>query len=190
MTLIAVAITIAVALARGGRLRDLERVEIRHLWVFPAGLVLMIVLNVAKLKGWLTTEQTLLAQPSIYVVIIAGILLNRHLRGATTLAVGTFLNLLVIAANGGYMPVSMPALKASGLTMKELEDVMYLRHVPMGPDTRLAFLGDIIPVPWPPLLRSVGSIGDIIGLAAIVVLVWWMFFPRPAQNTPAAAGEA
>jgi len=188
MTLIVVALTIAAALARGRRLRDLERVQIRHVWIFPAAVVLMLLLNVAKFKGWLTEEQTLFAQPSIYVVIIAGILLNRHIEGAMLLALGTFLNLLVIAANGGYMPVSMTALKASGLTMEELAEVMYLRHIPMDEGTRLAFLGDVIPVPWPPFLRAVGSVGDIVGLAAMVIIVWRLFFPSRSRSAEAAEG--
>ncbi len=186
MTLIAVALTIAAALARGGRLRDLERVQIRHVWIFPAAVVLMLLLNVAKFKGWMNEQQTLLAQPSIYVVIIIGILLNRHIEGALLLAAGTFLNLLVITANGGYMPVSMTALRASGLTMEDLAEVMYLRHIPMDGSTRLAFLGDIIPVPWPPFLRAVGSVGDIIGLAAMVIIVWRLFFPSAGRGGKAA----
>lgn len=190
MTLIVVAVTFLAALAAGGKIRDLDRTEIRHVWVFPLALVLMILLNYAQFSGWLTEAQGILAQPSIYLVIIAGIMLNAHIPGAKVLALGTFLNFLVIALNKGYMPVSMTALKVSGLTMKELEDVMYLRHMPMDQGALAPFLGDIIPVPWPPLLRSVGSVGDLVVIVGLVLVVWGLFFPHGRRAEQPAARAA
>lgn len=178
MNLIVVAVAVIFAIARGGRLRDLESVEIKHIWIFPLGLVFMILLNLAKFRGWMSEEATMLAQPGIYCFIIAGLILNRHLQGTLLLAFGTALNLIVIAANGGYMPVSPVALEISGLTSKELADVMYLRHTMMDDATRLWFLGDIIPIPWPHFLRSVGSVGDLVVLVALPVIVWRLFFPK------------
>lgn len=182
MTLIVVLITFAIALALGGKLSSFERIDIRHVWVFPLAVVLMVALNIVKLNGLMGPELTAMAQPSIYVVIITALILNRHIPGTALLAVGTFMNFLVIVANRGYMPVSMKALEMSGLSMKELEDVMFLRHIPMSAGTKLAFLGDVIPIPWPHFLRCVGSIGDIITVVAMVAIVWLMFFPSGAPG--------
>ena len=190
MTLIVMLATFLLALVCGGRIRSLERIDIKHVWIFPLGVVLMVLLEYTKHIGLMGQDATILAQPMIYLIIVAGLLLNRQIEGAVFLATGTFLNFLVIAVNGGYMPVSMRALSASGLTMKELADIMYLRHIPMTASTRLAFLGDIIPVRSPHFLRSVGSIGDMMVTIALAYIVWRLFFPSRGRIAQEAAKAA
>lgn len=181
MTLYALAITLVVALLCGGKLRDLERVEIRHLWIFPTALVLMLLIEYCAYRQWLPAPLAFLAQPGVYLVTVIGLVLNRHIRGTLLLALGTFLNFLVIAANGGYMPVSAEAVSAAGLKMDDLAS-LNLRHTVMTEQTRLPWLADIIPVPWPHAFRNVGSVGDLIVMAAMVYVVWRLFFPaHPAR---------
>lgn len=91
------------------------------------------------------------------VVLLAFCLFNHRLAGMWLLAVGTMLNLLVITANGGFMPISPkianqliePNLMVA-LTVGERfgagKDILLL---PM--DTRLAWLSDTLLMPaWFP----------------------------------------
>lgn len=85
-------------------------------------------------------------------------------------AFGVLLNCAVVGANGGYMP--REAL--DGWPSVERPDEMgrLVNVAPMSPDTRLAWLGDIIPEPrWIPLPNML-SVGDLLlagGLGA------WIF---------------
>ncbi len=188
MILVTAAITMLVALACGGRIRDLNRLDINHVWLFPLTVVFLAALDWGKARGWVGPALTPWVQPIIYLIVMLALYLNRQIRGALVLAAGTFLNFLVITVNGGYMPVSVKALSAAGLGMKDIADVMYLRHAPMTAPMRLGFLGDVIPVPWPPLLRCVGSAGDLVVLVGMVYLVWKLFFPgREAAVVSSAA---
>ncbi len=79
------------------------------------------------------------------------------------ICVGLFLNFLVIAVNGG-MPVSNKSMAYSEFReehtdFKGFDDYI---HIEMNDETKLSFLGDIIPIPGPTFIRSVVSIGDLI----------------------------
>ena len=76
-------------------------------------------------------------------------------------AAGVVLNTLVIAANAGHMPQSPEAAVAvwgdSQIDPRRLQNVSV-----MGPETRLAWFGDVVAEPvWLPR-RNVVSIGDIL----------------------------
>ncbi len=94
--------------------------------------------------------------PYAYVAAFAGIvavaLANRALPGAWAIAAGAFLNLVVVAANGG-MPVSPEALASVGGISPS--DAL---HREIGPGTRLAFLADVIPFP----IGTAYSVGDVL----------------------------
>jgi hypothetical protein len=99
-------------------------------------------------------------------------------------ALGVALNLAVVVANGGYMPQSAEARSVTrGVAhTSEQETSGHLRNVtPIGPETRLAWLGDVIPQPaWLPRANVV-SLGDLLLSAG---LGWWAFqitalAPRP-----------
>jgi hypothetical protein len=89
-------------------------------------------------------------------------------------AVGVGLNLLVVVANGGYMPQSPSArLAVRGTPLPADANVTELYNVtPIGPDTRLAFLGDVIAQPrWLPKANVV-SLGDVVlslGMAGLAL---------------------
>jgi hypothetical protein len=82
-------------------------------------------------------------------------------------ALGVALNVVVVLANGGYMPQSAEARDiARGVarpTDTGVEVSVHLRNVtPIGPETRLAWLGDVIPQPaWLPRANVV-SLGDLL----------------------------
>jgi hypothetical protein len=89
-------------------------------------------------------------------------------------ALGVGLNLLVVVANGGYMPQSASArLAVRGATLPSDVNVSELRNVtPIGPETRLAWLGDVIAQPrWLPKANVI-SLGDVVlslGMAGLAL---------------------
>jgi len=89
--------------------------------------------------------------------------------GHAVLGLGVALNATVMALNAG-MPVSRSALASAGLsrTMDPARGDLY-KHVAMSSHTRLAVLGDTMPVHF---LRTVISPGDVLMLAGIAAIVW------------------
>jgi Family of unknown function (DUF5317) len=129
-------------------------------------------------------EWALVWGPPAWVMCLAALLimlLRNALRpGVARIAwqvalLGLGLNLLVIVANAGYMPQSSSArLAVRGATLAYGDNPVELRNVaPIGPETRLAWLGDVIAQPrWMPMANVV-SIGDVIlsvGIAGLAVL--------------------
>jgi Family of unknown function (DUF5317) len=92
-------------------------------------------------------------------------------------ALGVFVNLVVVLANDGHMPQSQEARIAAGASPERVagftSDPGWRNVMPMTPQTRLAWLGDVLPEPaWLPL-RNVMSLGDLLlagGLATVIYL--------------------
>ena len=111
-----------------------------------------------------------------FVLVLSGIWANRRLPGMWLVGVGVFLNLLVIAANGGSMPVDRDlAVRAGSTAMVELLDsTEYTNHVAAGDRTRLRWLGDVLPLPLivpRPRFFCPGSVGDIL----VTLGACWLF---------------
>lgn len=75
-------------------------------------------------------------------------------------ALGVGLNLLVIVANGGYMPVSLTALEQTGQAAEIASRSSFRRDLPIDTNTRFPELADVYADPdWIPH-PVVASIGD------------------------------
>ena len=111
----------------------------------------------------------------LLVVCIRNGLVKEPSRGAFRLAaLAVALNLCVVLANGGYMPQSPEArLAVRGIPLIADGAPAQLRNVaPSGPETRLAWLTDVIPQPtWFPTANVV-SVGDVV---LSIALAWWAF---------------
>ena len=57
---------------------------------------------------------------------------------------GATLNLIVIVANGGYMPVETQAFESTGAASEVADRPRYRRDVPVTAETRLPFLSDVL----------------------------------------------
>ncbi|MGQ0849190.1 MAG: DUF5317 domain-containing protein [Actinomycetota bacterium] len=181
-------LSMAVALLRGGRLINLGDIELRLWWLLPLGLGLQF--GVAALpSSWADWEVGLILIS--YAPLLAVVILNRHRPGLWLAGIGVLMNFTVIALNGGMPVLTEAAEVASGFANEPLIDDSY-KHVIMDARTRLAFLGDVIPL----RLANEGqvlSLGDVllaIGLGRFVEFelrrpVRW--FKRGAQ---AKAGSA
>lgn len=105
---------------------------------------------------------------------------RRSVPGAL-IAVGTAANVVVMAVNGG-MPVSADALRRAGFEVVDVSDGYLFEHVAYGPETRLGWLADVIPVP----VLNVVSVGDL-ALAAGIAL-WVAAVAAPSAAGPSVAG--
>ncbi|HLV59599.1 MAG TPA: DUF5317 family protein [Natronosporangium sp.] len=92
----------------------------------------------------------------------------------TCVLAGAGANALAILLNGG-MPYSATAARAVGLTV----DDETVRNTVAGEDTRLPWLGDVIPVPS---LGAVVSVGDLLIAVGLVGLVASLMRPRPLPH--------
>lgn len=101
---------------------------------------------------------------------------NRRYSGMALLAAGTALNFIVIAANGFQMPVLPWAVQQLGVDPASVDMSYNLGHQFITAQTRLPWLGDVVPVfiPGVPrwLFRPVPmSLGDFLEIAGMFVLV-------------------
>jgi Family of unknown function (DUF5317) len=130
--------------------------------------------------------------PPIWIVCLVAIfamLLRNALRpGAARIgwqlaALGIGLNLLVVVANGGFMPQSPSArIAVKGTTLPADTNVTWLSNVTaMSPDSRLGLLGDNFAQPtWLPMANVV-SVGDLILSFGIASLAFLTIGRRSAQ---------
>ncbi|HEX8969376.1 MAG TPA: DUF5317 family protein [Chloroflexota bacterium] len=178
--LVPVVVVLVVATIRVGSLAGLQRLHVQW-WPLALGsLAVQLVLFNPPVdrQAW-----ALVWGPWIWVACLVALLavLVRNALSAETgrtafglAALGVGINLVVVLANGGHMPQSTEArLVTRGTPLVTPGAPPQLRNVePSGPDTRLGWLGDVIPQPaWLPT-ANVLSIGDI---ALSIALAWWVF---------------
>jgi len=189
--LIAVALSIAVALVRGGRLARLAEINLRHGWVALVALGIQLVIVYARLpegSGLWNPRMLLLA--ASYALLMMMVVLNRHLPGMWMIGVGLAMNLAAMMANGGWMPVSPEALERAGLGhLAELaapgvapelgarvigsKDIV-LTHQ----EARIWMLGDVFVLPQP--VGVVFSVGDVLlALGAFIFFQHTLWNKRP-----------
>lgn len=145
----------------------------------------LIALSNVRIKGGLIFPILLLLQFAIFlfqgkiqfiadysgyffiVVYIAGLYLlwlNRLAHGFGYIFTGVALNFLVMAINGGRMPVSLEAASVLDPIYLEMlkSDTAVTKHFLLDNSTRLPFLGDIIPLSSPYPRNQAISVGDVI----------------------------
>jgi hypothetical protein len=179
---------VAVGYLLGGRLAGFRQVRIRQLWLLWAAAAIQFAQYAADGVRRFTEETIGLPMlVPVFALVLAWFAVNlRHwppaIRAAAVLIVlGAALNGLAIAANG-RMPYDPAAVAAVGLR----PGVETPKNEPADGRTRLATLGDTIPVP---LLRKVVSPGDLLiggGAAAFVVFAMRRGRVRPLRMTEGA----
>ena len=175
-----VVVSLIVALLRGGSLLRLGQLHIRHAYLILLGLALQLFVFSPFGARWESLMGYFyLASLALLLLAVA---LNRDLPGIRLLGLGLFLNLLVIAANGGLMPISVEAAHRARLfdVIATLQAMGRHRHVTlMDEGTKLWFLGDTIVLGYPLPSFQVFSPGDIlVALGAFIFLQWAMLGPN------------
>jgi hypothetical protein len=163
----ALVLSVIVALVRGGKFSRLGEVTFRYGWLALVALALQVMVIYFPLpmaEGFLGKHTLLLL--SSYALLIVVAVLNRSIPGLPLVGLGLALNLLVVLANGGFMPVTLEALRQAGLAQLALglepgsrlvatKDIILPRH-----DTRLWILSDIFVIPPPLPINTIFSLGD------------------------------
>ncbi|KKK38764.1 membrane protein [Mesobacillus campisalis] len=161
-----------VGFLRKGNLKGLAELKLKGGLVFPLLLILQIAVfslqNKISLLGNLSGYIFIL----VYVVGLWFLYLNRTHHGFMVIFIGVLLNFLVMAANGGRMPVSVEAAAVlDPYYVETLKQGLYGKHFLLSETTKLGFLGDIIPLSAPYPRTQVISIGDIIMNIGIFIFI-------------------
>lgn len=185
---VAVIIGVAVALLRGGAFRHLASVQLRLGWLA------LLCLLVQAYVIYSPADRVEVERPFHAVLMVGsyaalGVVawINRRITGMPILGLGLLLNLLVMAANGGFMPVSQEAilttgtrapqeLPAEGMRLPRSKDVLLASE-----HTRLWILSDVITAPKMPLAR-VYSLGDLIVAVGAFVLLQAAMVPSKRKE--------
>jgi hypothetical protein len=163
----AAVLAIIVGLIAGGQLRRLPELDLRAPWLFVAAAAVQLALIVAAAQGWMMGDAAAgCLHIFTYLLLAAALWANRHLWPMRVAGIGVLLNLLVIAANGGTMPVDRElAVRAgSNRLVAMLDSESYYSHRATTAGTRLRPLADVLPLPLlvpRPRFFSPGSVGDI-----------------------------
>ncbi len=179
--LLVLLLSLLIALARGGSLNELVNLRIRQLWLFfiPLLLQLLVFTPIASLFGSRSEVARFVYLASMLTAALA-LVLNRQLPGLLWIAAGLTLNVLVITANGGFMPVLPQAREFAGMAALTGRNN---NVIPMRPGASLWFLGDVLPLPaWVPL-ANVFSFGDVlITFGGVLFIQQVLVPPRPPQD--------
>ncbi len=174
---LAVVIGMGVALLRGGKLHRLADVQFRLGWLAILALLLqmyVIYYPAERIQMERSLHATLLM--GSYAALAIVVLVNRRIPGMPIIGLGLLLNLAVMAANGGYMPVTREAIITTGTRVEdelppEGSRLSRSKDVLLSADqTQLWILSDVITAPKMPLAR-VYSVGDLVVATGAFVLL-------------------
>lgn len=185
--LIAVVIGLVAGFLRKGRLRAMAHTRLRSRLLLAVALASAVVLDVVDVP-----------RPAIWAIVglASGLAFagrNLHLVGMSIVAVGLAANLVPIVVNGA-MPVRPDALVAADMVGSDDLDRVVLdgaREL-ADDDTRLDFMGDVIPVALTGQVLSFGDLIILVGLADVVANLMLRRGRRPTSveslASPADAG--
>jgi hypothetical protein len=148
----------------GGNVARLARLRLRGWWLIAVALLVQVAIT-GPLQAW--PHGVLVGMHlASYGLIAIVVWFNCRLPGLLVIALGGFMNAVVIALNDGTLPASARALAEAGTDVqKNFNNSGVLAH-PVLPQ-----LGDIVATPaWLPF-RNVISVGDVVALAGVAIMV-------------------
>jgi hypothetical protein len=166
VTLLLLSLTAGVAIgyARGGSLVGLARVPLRRHRLLLTALSLHVL---GVLGGWVWEPLLGILSALSWLTVALYAWVNRAIPGAALVALGLAANGLVLLLNG-VVPVSTDAAARAG--DDRIAVIGTSPREPIGPDTRLPWLGKTIPVAFPPRPEVV-SPGDVVMAAGLALIV-------------------
>ena len=165
--LLALAFGLLLGLAGGGRLSNLARLKFHQPWLLVVAILLRYVLIFTPLSRIEGAQYVYAA--SLALIVLWTIWHLRLLPGVWLVTIGGALNLLVVLANNGRMPVD-PALASSQLGGVLIERGHIGQYTVLGPGSHLGFLGDWLSLGPLPEAYSPGDILVAMGLALVVLI--------------------
>lgn len=165
----------------GGRLGALATFSPRHVWAVFGSVGLQIgIISIWPGSGGIYLGLHLAS----YALLLVFLMYNRNLPGLWIIGMGTLMNFVAIASNGGVMPATAGALAKAGLII----DPTQFANSALLADPNFAFLGDVFAIPAGVPFANVFSPGDVcIVLGALLALhqvCATRFFPRRPTLTP------
>jgi hypothetical protein len=188
--LLALAVALLVAFLRGGSLRNLADFHLEWGWLAGLALATQIVA-----VYWATGDSYLYLQGGALVVssllLLPMVWRNRRSPGLALIGLGLVLNLAVMVANGGFMPITPDAVA-------RIEDQHLIVHldgvermsgskgiVLPKEETALWALSDIFIIPPPFPVASAVSLGDLlVTVGAFIFLQRAMVGTAPRSSEP------
>ncbi len=171
LLLLCVALGFTAGLATGGSIDNFARLRAHWAWVAVAALVVREASVITLLRNVDGIQYVYTV--SLAVLVLWCVWNVRRLRGLLVLTIGAALNLIVVVANGGRMPVAPAVASIHGNVGQ---------YTPMTDSTHLSWLGDWIGLP---AHLGVYSPGDVIIAAGIfLVAALASHGPRTPIETP------
>jgi hypothetical protein len=174
------ALSVVVGYARGGRLKNYLENPLRGVWLPVAAFLIEAMLP---LLGAKLLAPAVIAE---YELLFAFIFVNRKLKPVWLMAVGVFLNALVIFVYGFRMPVT-PAVydPVFDSFVQRIKAGDLIEYVLVGWDAPMWFLGDTIPITR--VAPGLASIGDLV----MGVGMFWLLqlFMKPLRKSSDQKGE-
>lgn len=175
----AIVVSLVTALLRGGRFNKLVSFPLR--W----GLLAVAAFTVQALFIYQTPIRKNIGvwkwQEALFVIshllFLAVVWANRHLPGVKLIGLGLLLNLIVMVANGGWMPVTPEAVVKVGHTslVPSLEPgtrVYSSKNIILTAEqTKLRFLADVFVLAKPFPIPTIFSIGDVFVAVGVFLLI-------------------
>jgi hypothetical protein len=152
------------AMLPGSDLRRLGHIRLRHTWLVWLALVDQIVVISVLPNMGAVSEGAHLASYGLAALFAV---LNNRSAGTWIVGIGGICNLAAIVANGGIMPATSGALKASGWRAAP----GHFANSAALPHPRLVPLGDVFSTPpWFPV-HSVFSVGDVVIVLGVALFL-------------------
>lgn len=163
----AIVLGLVIGLLGGGNFSNLGRLQFRWPWLLVGAVLVREVITFSPL-GHVEGAQYAYAA-SLLVIVGWTIWHVRRLPGVWLITAGAALNLIVVLANSGRMPVVLEIAQQQDRGILAKEGTLG-QYTVMGANTHLNWLADWVVLPPLPQAYSPGDVLVAIGLALIVVV--------------------
>lgn len=167
-------LSLLIAKLRGGQLKNIENVEVKGWYLLFISAFIQLYISLGKAYNLpygekVVSEYFFILIIISYMLMIITILMNKKKNYMRIFLIGIILNFIVIAGNGGKMPVSLGgigSIKEESLLPEREFDI---KHIGVNENTRFVYLSDIILIPRPYPLPKILSIGDVFLILGIFI---------------------
>jgi len=167
-------ISIIIGLLRDGKLSSLSQISLKKTELMVLACLIqggIIFLGSRNIKFVLDYSSYMIIFS--YIILLLAVWYNKELKGIKLITLGIIFNFIVIAANGGHMPVLLSSLHKAGLDdfALVLKEGTYVTHTLITEKTLFGFLADVIPLSPPFPDPSVLSAGDFLMFYGVFSLI-------------------
>ncbi len=175
LVLIPLLLGLVIGVAAGGKVGNLAYLRFHWPWFV---LVVLVVREAVVIRPLNRIDGVQYVYTAAFAGLVAWTAWNiKRLPGVWVVTVGAAMNLIVILANGGRMPVAPVLAGLGGLVQRGHIG----QYVLMGPSTNLNWLADWIGFPWP--FGSAYSPGDLVTAVGIGITVLLAVARPPGAGT-------